>query len=229
MTFIPTNSDIERYLRLRAAGRELNGRITKIVTKQAFQETGTALGILRKGVLCFETEEAADILMDCAVHDRFEDGRNIVQQFAEANPAEYGTDEHYLLNAFQQARHRILKIGSAAPGAGVYCEDVRSGEELFLIDVGLSGCAAEGALMATRTIPLGDYCMSSGASLPIHSKSAILKAWKEIGAEAQAAGTPGRNTLLIVRTLLAAGSAEHVRYETSGKKSSLPPKKRRRR
>jgi hypothetical protein len=166
----------------------------------------------------------SSVMGDCCLYDWFENGENLVQRYAEAHPATPGTDESYLLNAYTQAKYRVLTAQSAVPDAGVHCRDVLSGEELFLMDLGLSRSLGSGeAAFATRTIPLGEYCMTGGAGLPITSHKAIQHALSrtDSGKHKLLEG-PGSFALLIVRALLAAGVANHVAYETVGTPSRKP-------
>jgi hypothetical protein len=206
----------------------LNSKIVNTIPRQTIQAVGDALGILRNGILVFQSQDMTSVLMDCCVYDWFEDGKNVIQRYSETHPAKPGTDEGYLLEAGLQAKYRVLVVESAAPGAGVHCRDVMHGEELFLMDLGLSQAAGvSGAALATRTIPLGEYWMTSGAALPINSGDALKAALRraESGKWKWAAG-PGIVSLRLVRACLETGAAEHVAYEDPGSK---PGKARRRR
>ena len=71
-----------------------------------------------------------------------------------------------------------------------------------------SGVVEAGVALATRTLPLGDYWITTGAALPIDSDTArkmrsTTPKWRE--------GQRGL-ALSLVRTCLAAGAAEHIRY-----------------
>src|SRR5580658_9918271 len=178
LRFSPTRQDVERYRRFRALGSELCHRIVNTISKHAHYEVGDAIGILHNGVLVFDSEDMFGVLMDCCLHDWFEDDQNLVQRYAEAHPARPGTDESYLLSAYSQAKYRVVVTQSSVPDAGVHCRDVLNNEDLFLMDLAMSrslgsGDAARGAMLATRTISLGEYSMTTGAFLPITSKDAF--------------------------------------------------------
>jgi hypothetical protein len=210
----------------------------KTIPSHAYGEVGDAIGILHNGVLVFANEDMSSVMGDCCLYDWFENGKNLVQQYAETHPAKPGTDENDLLNGYIQAKYRVLLMQSAAPDAGVHCHDVLSGEELFLMDLGLSrSLGSREAAIATRTIPLGEYWMTAGAGLPITSREAIQHAFSrtDSGKHKLLEG-PGGLALLIVRALLADGVADHVAYETvetQSRKSRIEPRfpgfKRRRR
>ncbi|MDR3704092.1 MAG: hypothetical protein P4L56_30870 [Candidatus Sulfopaludibacter sp.] len=210
---------MERYRRLRALTSELNHRMIKTIPRQAYDEVGDAIGILHDGVLVLDSEDMSGVLMDCCIYDWFQGGRNLVQQYAAAHPAKPGTEEDYILSALVQAKYRVLVSQSAVPDAGIHCRDALSGEGLFLMDVAFSHSLGDkSAVLATRTIPLGEYWMSGGAALPVHTPSIIKHALRRPDNEGyESIETPGV-PLLIVRACLAAGAADYIRYEgTAGK------------
>ena len=229
--FSPTSKDVERYRRLRSLAMDLNHRITKIIPRRAFEEVGEAIGIRHNDVLVFDSEDMSSVLMDCCLYDWFEHGRNVVQRYVEEKPAKLGTDEGYLLQAYLRAKYRVLLVRFAVPGAGLHCRDVLNNEELFVMDLGLSQSAKAGkTAFATRTIPLGEYSMTSGAGLPINSKNAALHALNlsRIGSErADSLEAAGHVALWVVRACLSAGAAEHVTYQSVAAKSREPRRRAR--
>ena len=152
-SFIPSLSDVERYKRLRQLARDLNHRIVKTVPREAMHEVGETIGILHRGVLVFDTEDETSILMDCCLLRWMRNGKNLVEKYAENHPASPGTEEHELLQAYLQAKYRIVFPRSRVQGAGAYSVDLLSAEELFIMDMGLSQNPLDVAY-ATRTIPL---------------------------------------------------------------------------
>src|ERR1019366_9340655 len=154
----------------------------------------------------------------------FRSGKNVVQRYSETHPAQPGTEEQYLLSAYLHAKYRLLVVQSAVMGAGLHCQDVLNNEELFLMDLGLSQSAKGGnAALATRTIPLGEYWMTTGAGLPINSKKAVLDALGRIASRKQESFEGSGNVvLLIVRACLAAGAAGYVTYASAEAKPSEP-------
>jgi hypothetical protein len=77
-----------------------------------------------------------------------------------------------------------------------------------------SGDAARGTTLATRTMSLGEYWMTTGAFLPIPSKEAFQKACSSAGAgKHKLLEGPGGVALLMVRVCLASGAADWAGYE----------------
>jgi len=171
--------------------------------------------------------DTSSVLVDCCLYDWFQNGKNVVQRYAEAHPPQPSTDEGDLLQACLRAKYRALVVRSAVAGAGLYCWDVLNTEELFPMDPALSQSAKHAIVaFATRTIPLGEYWMTSGAGLPMNSKKVALDALNRI-----ASGKPklregsGSVVLWIVRACLATGAAGQVSYASA----AAPPGKSRRR
>jgi hypothetical protein len=217
---------VERYRKLRAAATALNHRIIDTIPRRTIGEVADAIGISHNGVLVLDTEDVSSVLMDCCLYDWYENGKNVVERYAETHPEPPGTDEGFLLSAYLQAKYRILVVRSTVRGAGLHCHDVLNREELFLMDIALSQTASRDVALATRTIPLGGYSMTGGAGLPVASREASLRVLERLEMETpKALCEPGGLALSIVRVCLAAGASHHVRYETPGSRVSRPRKK----
>ena len=216
-TFVPTSADVERYKRLRRLAMDLNQRMVRTIPREAICETGSRLGIMRRGVLVFRSVDETNILMDCCLYDWMRDGRNVVENYAASHPALPGTDEAELLQGFLQAKYRVLVPTLRSEGAGAYASDILAqAEEIFLMDIGLSLGPLE-VILASRTIPLGGFSMTAGAVLPASPevlRRALDLATRQGLVENGRFIDRHRLTLLIVRALLADGASEHVAYET---------------
>ena len=214
--FSPAREDVERYLRLRAATDRLGVAIMRQVPKNAHLEIAEALGLLEDGVVVLESREISKIMADCCLHDwYYADGKTVVQHYAETHPARPGTDEHYVLNALLHAQYRVLKVGSLVPGAGAHCEDLMNDEGLFVMDIGMSRNPEAGFVLATRTIPLGEYWMTGGTALPITKPEVIRNAQHQFRERARpdALLLPADFSLAIVRACLDAGAADQVLFQ----------------
>ncbi len=97
--YSPTLDDVERYRRLRVLSMDLSHRMIKTIPRKALQEVGHAIGIMRQGVLVFDTEDMASVLMDCCLYDWSENGKNPIQRYAQLHPAKPWTDEDLLLTS----------------------------------------------------------------------------------------------------------------------------------
>lgn len=223
----PTSTDVERYKRLRAAGRRLNNGLIRTVPRRAMDAVARALGILHQGVLVFDSEDVPAVLMDCCLHDWIDGGRNLIQRYAEEHAPPEGSDERDVLEGMLRARYAILKIGEAVPEAGVRAVDVLRCEELFVMDVGLSNSLGEGSGIATRVIPFGEWWMTGGAALPMDgaAAAALLRNLRRSGpgkieSETDLVEKP-KGILAIVRSCLETGAADRVQYVDIEAKPSM--------
>jgi hypothetical protein len=139
------------------------------------------------------------------------------------HPASLGADEECLLEAYQQARFRIVVPGSVARGAGIECSDALSAERFFLMDIALSQCAQNGGpLYATRTVPLDGYSMTTGAGLPITDKEMGRKVLRTVKESFKVwPEDPHQLALAVFRTCLAGRAAEHVTYVGAGERADI--------
>src|SRR5258708_9110403 len=214
-SFTPTPQDVERYRRLRSLQMDLNRSLIKTVPRHALDEVGDALGILHNGVLEIDNADMSSVVMDCCLYDWFEGGKNLVQRYAESHPAKPGTDETFLLSACVQAKYRVLMAESTVPGAGLYCRDFLNNEDLFVMDLALSRSLPSGeAALATRTIPLREDSLTSGAGLPLNSRKTV-QALSRIGSGTRDSRQgPCSVALLIVRACLPAGAPHSINSQT---------------
>jgi hypothetical protein len=234
--FSPTRQDVERYRRLRAAGSALMQKIANTVPRHVIVEMGETLGVLRNGVLELGSEYMHNVVSDCCIYEWFENGKNLLERYAETHPPAPGTDESYLLNAYLQAKYRVLGMQTAVLDAGVYCDDVLTGEEMFLMDLALSRNPERGnVLLGARTISLGEYLMTCGGALPIDKKTALHALSGLVLGGAKSIGGASSMAIQVVRACLATGAADNVAYanaETSTRprrEPRFPGFKRRRR
>src|SRR5262249_8147556 len=79
----PARQDMERYRRFRALSMELNH---SSIPRQAYDEIGDALGIRRKGILIFDSEDMDSVKMDLCPYHWDEKGKNLNQRNAETPP-----------------------------------------------------------------------------------------------------------------------------------------------
>jgi hypothetical protein len=226
--FVPTDADLEHYRRVRAAAVRLNDRLTSTVPRSAMDEVGTALGILREGVLVFETEDSTAVLMDCCLHDWIDGGMNLIQKYASTNAPPGDPDERDALTSSLDARYSVILPTARAPRYGIYANDLLAEEEIFIMDSRFSTSPLlEGIALATRLLPLDGFWMTGGAALPVVQPvmRRILHTLPLSGSgdvcDVREALRDPKNVIRSVRACLDAGMSRHIRMaEPSG---SGPP------
>jgi hypothetical protein len=214
----PTWADVDRYKRLRALGRDLNQRIVETIPREMIPRVADALGILKNGVLSFESEETPAVLMDSCLYDWPVEGKSLVERFVGMHTFPSGSDEDELLQASLRAEYRLLAPEAVREGVGVYFLDAFSGDPFFVMDKGLSQSRSidPKVLFASRIVPLGDYWMTGGAGLPIEPevRQTLFQRLEAEGVLANGEITDRRRLArMAVRACLKAGAAGRVRYE----------------
>ena len=154
------------YQRRRAIGLRLNAKLVKSLKKEDIDEAGNCLGILRKGVLCFDTEDTVAVLMDYAIRHIRRDGRSAIERYLDETPPT-DREEAAWLQAVSQARYRILQVEEVYPGFGLRVCDIFRDETNLLVDVGFSRTAALRSVLASYICAFGDYWVTTGAALPV--------------------------------------------------------------
>ncbi len=219
----PTGDDVERYVRLREAGKRLNSEIVDTIPRRAMDDIGKALGILDGGTLIFGYEGMGDVFMDCCLYDWIRGGRNLVRKFAKENPPPEDPDEREALGAMLRARYTVLGIDECVPEAGVRAVDLVADRDVFVLDLGLSrSSGVEGTALAARLLPAGRFWMTSGAALPM-TRPVVAALLRNL-MRADFSGVKDirevldgpQMVLTIIRSCLEGGAADHVRYADPG-------------
>jgi len=160
---------VKRYQRLRQIGRQLNNEtLPRYLPRSAFETCARKLGLWHRGTLVFDSEDEMGVLMDYCLHDFRPKAGNAVQQYAaEANP-DPGSDEYAVLKAMLESFYTVVQVKRVVPGVGIGVADLWApGCEYLLVDIGFSGSAREGWMLATRILPFAGFVTTSGTGLPV--------------------------------------------------------------
>jgi hypothetical protein len=215
------------YNRLRQVRFDLNSTLVETLDKRAIDEGASKLGLLRRGMLVFESEEEMPALMDYCIHNFRDGGRNAARKYLEESPPPPGSEERAVLTAMLKSYYSLFQVLDVARGVGVTVQDLLRGDTAFLADIGFGGTAEKGAMLAARVIPMEGFLMTSGASLPVHAP-AMVQIRK--GLERTFAPetdftrlTPQQEAdlaALVIRACLASGVASHFAYAMPGQEPS---------
>jgi hypothetical protein len=218
------------YRQFRQIGLRLNQALTRSLGKEVIETAGRRLGMLHDGTLVFDSEEETAVLMDYAIYNVQSAGRNAVQKYLAHSPPPPGSDEMVLLKAALKAYYALFEVIDLEPGIGVTVQDLLRGETGFMADIGFSGTARRGAVLATRVIPLDEqgFMMSGGAALPV-----VPELLTNIQRELGRAFGPGTDfsrltrdqeaamAALVIRVCLQTGMSSRIAYGTGAEESSL--------
>jgi hypothetical protein len=170
---------LETYRRLREVRFHLNNLLVKAIPKKTLEECGRILGFSRKGVLVFETEDEASLLMDYCLYYPEHDGRNLVAKYLEMSPPPVGSGEMVALQAMTLAYYSLFQVVDVERGVGVIVQDLLRDETGFIVDVGFGNSAQRHMMVATRIIPIEGFLMTAGAGLPVDG-SVAKRIFKEL-------------------------------------------------
>lgn len=200
---------------MRKVSRTLNHKIVDTLPNDAIHVIGKKLGIMKGRTIIMDSSDHLSILMDCCLYDFIKSGKNAIQWYAERHAPAPHSDEHEILQGYLAAQYRLVRTNARVEGAGIQAVDIVTGEELFIMDFGMSQSPLN-IVFGTRTIPLGEFWMTGGAGLPavrLALSAAVLRLMRS-GLLCDSGFTdPHRATLTIVKTLLEHGAAEQVGYE----------------
>ena len=160
------------YKRLRQVRYDLNSTLVETLDKRAI-DGASKLGLLRRGMLVFESEEEMPALMDYCIHNFRDGGRNAARKYLEESPPPPGSEERAVLTAMLKSYYSLFQVLDVARGVGVTVQDLLRGDTAFLADIGFGGTAEKGAMLAARVIPMEGFLMTSGASLPVHAPAMV--------------------------------------------------------
>lgn len=158
---------VSHYKRLRAVGLDLSNKLVGRLSKDALDEGGRKLGMIRGGALLCAAESDLSVLMDYCIYDVRRNGRNAVEQYLIESPPDPESVEMECLRARQHATYSIFLVESVIRGVGVTVRDVFSKETFLVVDMGFSQTGVPGALFASRLLFHEGFAMTSGAAIPI--------------------------------------------------------------
>lgn len=159
----------------RDIGREVFEGISNCLSGDAVIKSAKKLGLAAGKEIIAQNENELTILMDYAYHNQRNGLFNAIERFANMNSnvvAEYPE----FFKAINTSFYSVFSVMSVTPGLGITVEDMLTGENIHIIDVGFSH-SPRVPNMCGRIIPFkeGYYC-TSGAMLPLfkdHQQEAV--------------------------------------------------------
>lgn len=157
---------VHEYRRLRKTKFQLNNMLVARLPKDVLEEGARKLGILRDGMLVFNTEDESSVLMDYCIYDVRRNGRNAIEQYLIDSPPPHGSDEGLCSHAMQHATYGLVVVLGVQSGTGCLIQNLYNDKQYVLIDMGLSQTAQPGLLLGTRLLDFGRYHTTGGAAVP---------------------------------------------------------------
>jgi len=176
-------SGINRYMKMREAGKAVNSKLMKYVSKDMMNHAVKQLGIRMQGnKILFDCEEETSYLMNFLLFDYKVNGKNTVQTYQESTIAKTKT-ENELINSMLSSYTSLFEVTSIR-GFTVGLTDLfrTTDKPIKLIDIAFSVTASPGTLVFIRLIPIGDRYMTSGVSFIFRKeiKQYVLRRYRKI-------------------------------------------------
>jgi hypothetical protein len=211
---------LARYQHLRSIGLVLNQRLVESLDREAIQQSGQQLGILRDNVLHFDTDDVSSVLMDFAIRHARRDGRNAIERLLAKSPPPPTSDEMTILRAACDLRYGLFEAKKIFRGLGLTVWDMLRDETGLLVDVGFSRTAVPGFVIASHVQAIDDFWMTTGAALPVFPdflRELLRQVRRRFGSTPEQYRSLSKEehaelAALIIRTCLRKGAAESIRY-----------------
>lgn len=216
---------LPRYKNLRQLGLQLNNRLVETLSQSAINEGAKKLGLLKRNVVHFDTEDEIAVLMDYCLHDVRRQGLNAIEQFLANSPPPPASDEFILLEGLRQARYSVFNVEGTESRLGIHARDLLRDEPHFIFDVGLGTTAQAGLVLAMRVMAPEGIGMSTGAGLPVgvleprertRFLDQIKSNLKGVDFRHPSPEEAGDLAATAIRRCLRQGAAEKVRYANPG-------------
>ncbi len=154
----------EKYKSYRKINKSLHSKIIqKYITKQNYQKAARLLGIsLDKNRVFFESEEEVSYVMDFAIYDVQNRGKNLVQRYQKDIDVA-GKAEEDVLDAMSVSHTSLFRVEKTSTASHtVLLHDVLNDSKVRIFDYHLALSMQKGCLVFCRIIAFDGFAMTSG-------------------------------------------------------------------
>ncbi len=144
----------ERYKRLREVGKRLNVKLIKEFAGSAMKKCGKDLGMFKRGILVFNSDDETSILMDFCIHNHRVNKKTVIDQYLEKSNLDPISDEMLILKSLQSSFFSVFVVDGTEQGHLCHLKDIVHQRELTVIDSGLGQTAKPGMLLASRLMQI---------------------------------------------------------------------------
>ena len=168
------------YPTIRRAIFDLHTRIMKKPNPDDVKTCAKLLGLLHKKTLNFRNDTEVDLLTDYMVYAFRPNGFNMAEKYLRLNKSRLNEFDQALLFRMRLARYTVFQVEESNQKDKITVTDVFIKTRFTLVDLQLAKSAETGMVLAGHIVDLGDFCIQSGASLPLDK--ALLNADEVINA-----------------------------------------------
>jgi len=160
---------LKRYDEIRAASRELNTELFRMLGKSEMTLAGRQLGLVKKNQFLLESEEEFDQFTDYAICDFYnKEGKNAAERYLALMEGEIGEIETAYLNGLLDSWGSLFEVIGLGdnPGEVLLQDLLHEDRQIVLTDKGFSASSEalmNSCLLYSRVLVVEGLCMTSGA------------------------------------------------------------------
>jgi len=162
------------YQNIRRSLIDLHQKIIKHPSSKDVKICAKHLGLLHKKAFNFRNDTEVDLLTDYMVYAFRPNGFNMAEKYLRVNKQKLNAFDQALLSRMCLGRYTVFQIEGSNQIEEVTAVDVFIKTQFTLVDHQLAKSAKKGMVIAGHIVDLGEFCIQSGASLPLDK--ALLEA-----------------------------------------------------
>ena len=181
VTRLSPKTRLNKYKKFRQAGMALNSKIIKTcLERDTLLKAGRALGMVRNGTFIFNNDEESSVLMDFALHEYKQNGKNFIEIYQEKFGAKNDLEQEILKAMISQHTSLFIIKSVSKEQKQLTLEDLIDRKDIELTDISLSETARTGIVMFARLFSISDFNVTSGAAFlfPAYMKKQLIQEYK---------------------------------------------------
>ena len=164
---LPTLTDMNTYQLVREVSRKLNSVLAEEIPILGLKECAKKLGFWKHGSIDIAEDGRVDVFFDYCIHQFRINNASVVERHLLMSPPDVDSIEFLILQTMLRSYYSIYTVIGVVENKGIVALDLLYQREMFIIDINLSHTARLGLVFAGNIMPLNEFYITSGASLPI--------------------------------------------------------------
>ncbi len=156
------------YVEIRRALFNLHTRILKNPNLDEIKICAKHLGLWHHKTVSYKNDTELELLMDYRVYGYRPNGFNMAEKYLRLNKNSLSEIDQALLARMRLARYAVFQVEATNQLDEVTAVDVFIKTRFKLIDQQLAKTITTGSVIAAHLIDLGEFCIQSGALLPLN-------------------------------------------------------------
>jgi hypothetical protein len=163
----PTPNDMDHYRLVREIASELNSVLAGKIPRSGLKECAKKLGLWKHGGIDVAEDGRVDVFFDYCIHQFRINNASVIERHLLMSPPVVDSIEFSILQTMLKSYYSIYTVIGTVKNKGIRALDLMYQREMFIIDISMSNTARLGLVFAGNIMPLNEFYITSGASLPI--------------------------------------------------------------